>query len=285
MDEFQDDNRKTGFKWAVWRVMVVLCVLVLVGSAGGLGFTLWNRAKEARTFDELAALSMETEADAGGAGDADAADGQETGVNGAEKAKTIVKNSPRAAKLHGMNEDCAAWLQIPDSPMDYPVMHTPEDQQYYIRRDFYGRNSVSGTPFMGDRCDVDSDSIIVYGHNMKNGTMFGSLDLYDDKAYWEEHPVIHFATLEEDREYEVVAAFRTRIYLDDEPGFRYYQYVGDLDEALFDEFMAQVNRVKIYDTGVDVAYGDKLLILSTCSYHTDEGRYVVVGRYREDTEQ
>lgn len=274
MDEFQEDNKRTGFKWALWRTLVVLCTLVLVVSAGGLAMTLWGRTKEANTFKELAELSMETEA----AAESQAAE-LETEME--EGKLPAVKNSPRARKLHEMNEDCVAWIQIPDSPMDYPVMHTPEDQQYYIRRDFYEKNSVSGTPFMGDQCDVDSDSVIVYGHNMKNGTMFGSLDLYDDKEYWSKHPVIHFATLEEDRDYEVVAAFRTRIYGEQEQGFRYYQYVGDLEEEEFQEFLDQIDQVKIYDTGVDVKYGDQLLILSTCSYHTTEGRYVVVGRYRK----
>ena len=85
--------------------------------------------------------------------------------------------------LKEKNPDFAGWLRIPDTKIDYPVMHTPDDMQYYIRRDFYGESSVSGTPFIGDFCSTDSGSMIIYAHNMKNGTLFGELDEYESEDY------------------------------------------------------------------------------------------------------
>lgn len=79
------------------------------------------------------------------------------------------------APLFAQNSDCVGWLCIPDTVVDYPVMHTPENPQKYLRRNFYGEYSQSGTPFLDSRCGMDSDNLIIYGHNMRNDTMFGSL--------------------------------------------------------------------------------------------------------------
>ena len=96
--------------------------------------------------------------------------------------------------LFAQNSDCNGWLCIPDTQLSYPVMHTPDNPQKYLRRSFYGEYSQSGVPFLDWRCDLQSDHLIVYGHNMKNGTMFSSLRNYTDPAFCAEHPVIEFQT-------------------------------------------------------------------------------------------
>ena len=113
---------------------------------------------------------------------------------------------------------------------------------------------------------------------MKNKSMFGTLPDYADQGYWETHKTIRFDTLFEHGEYAVIAAFYSRIYGEGEQGFRYYQYTDLTDPAVFAEYMEQVKAAALYDTGFSAEYGDELITLSTCSYHTASGRFVVVAK-------
>ena len=157
-------------------------------------------------------------------------------------------------------------------------MHTPEDSEKYLRKDFYGAYSINGVPFLDGRCSLESANLIIYGHNMKHGTMFGELDRYARDSYWREHPVIRLSTVDEDREYEIFAAFQTRLLYEGEEVFAYYAYTGDLSQEEYEEFVEQAKAMTPYDTGITPEYGEQLVMLSTCSYHTENGRFVVVGR-------
>lgn len=92
------------------------------------------------------------------------------------------------------NSECIGWLCIPDTAVNYPVMHTPRNPQKYLRTNFYGEYSQSGVPFLDYRCSLDSGNLLIYGHNMKNGTMFGELKNYTDSSFCAEHPAIEFQT-------------------------------------------------------------------------------------------
>ena len=113
---------------------------------------------------------------------------------------------------------------------------------------------------------------------MKNGTMFKTLVLYEKEKYWKEHPQIMFTTLYEERTYEVIAAFFDRVYYSYEDVFKFYRFIDAEDEAQFADAIANYKEKALYDTGVTAEYGDKLLTLVTCSYHTNNGRFVVVAR-------
>lgn len=181
--------------------------------------------------------------------------------------------------LWRQNNDLAGWMYIEGTKLDYPVMYTPEDPEYYLHRGFSKRYAASGCLFIGPGSAPDMSHVIVYGHHMKNGAMFGSLDRYKKAEYFREHPVIHFDSLTEERTYEVLGAFYSRVYTDaDEGVFRYYQYTDLSREEDFSAYVRQVKAASLYDTGVEAAFGDKLLTLSTCSYHTENGRFVVVAR-------
>lgn len=117
-------------------------------------------------------------------------------------------NRERFAALLERNSDFVGWLSIEGTAVNYPVMCTPDDPEYYLKRDFDGNRSNSGVPFFGEGCDTESDNIIIYGHNMKNGTMFSSLTNYADESYYEEHPTISFDTPDGDGTYEIIAVFR-----------------------------------------------------------------------------
>ena len=186
---------------------------------------------------------------------------------------------PQYAPLYELNPDFFGWLTIEGADIDYPVMYTPDRPEYYLERAFDGSFSYSGVPFIDEKCPAEGNFYLIYGHHMQNKTMFGHLPQYADPGFYEEHPVICFDTLYEEREYQVIAAFYSRIYNKEEAGvFRYYEYTDLTDETVFNEYIEQVRAAAIYDTGFSAEYGDELLTLSTCNYHTADGRFVVVAK-------
>lgn len=185
---------------------------------------------------------------------------------------------PQYAQLYEQNADLFGWLCISDTAIDYPVMHTPDDPEKYLHTNFQGAYSYPGVPFIDAACMADSDNLLIYGHNMPNGSMFRGLIKYEQKNYWESHPTITFNTLYEQQEYEVLAAFYDRVYYKTETCFKFYQFIDATDETDFDNAIAQFKEKALYDTGVEAKYGDKLITLVTCAYHTDNGRFVVVAR-------
>lgn len=160
-------------------------------------------------------------------------------------------------------------------------MYTPDEPEKYIHKDINGIETDNGLPFIDTRCnlDPDSDNIIIYGHNMKDGSMFASIINYQDKSYYEKHPIIRFDTPDEVREYQVMAVFYDRVYYTDESvPFKFYDFIDADDEADYDYAVEQLLKKSVYDTGVRAKYGDKLLTLVTCAYHTENGRFVVVAK-------
>ncbi len=186
--------------------------------------------------------------------------------------------------LYEQNSDFVGWLNIDNTGIDYPVMCTPDDPEYYLRRAFDGSSSQSGTPFIGKDSTIDSDMFIIYGHNMKNDTMFGTLDSYAKKAFWQENPLVSFTTVTEERKYEVFAALTTRILYQGETGYCYYEQAGDLTEDDFEALIRWLTDNAIYDTGITPEYGEQIIILSTCSYHEDNGRFIIAARRIDSTE-
>lgn len=182
------------------------------------------------------------------------------------------------------NSDLAAWLIIEGTEVNYPVMYTPDTPEYYLRKAFDGSYALSGSLFIGADCFPDRTNIIIYGHNMNDGSMFGNLDSYADEDYAKEHQEIIYDLIQPDGSYErltfeVMAAFYSRIYsVDEENVFRYY-YSTDLSNPdAFQYYIEEVMSSSLCDLGVTAEYGDRLLTLSTCSYHTEDGRFVVVAR-------
>ena len=188
---------------------------------------------------------------------------------------------PQYASLYEQNPDFFGWIEIEGTAVNYPVMHTPEDPEFYLHRAFDGTSAYSGVPFLGATCFMDCGNYIVYGHNMKNGTMFATVPRYKDEEFWKEHPSIRFDTLYDSGTYDILAAFYSQAYSVNAQGvFRYYQYTDLQNEETFNEYLEQVKTAALYDTGIDAAFGDQLLTLSTCEYHATDGRFVIVARKR-----
>lgn len=185
---------------------------------------------------------------------------------------------PQYQALWQQNPDLYGWIKIDNGMVDYPVMHTPENPEKYLRLGFDGHSSWSGSIFLDARCSAESDNLLVHGHNMKNQTMFGSLLNYQDIAYWRAHPTIRFDTLFEERTYEILAVFFDRVYDKEETCFKYYDFIDAEDAASFDAAIRAYQEKSLYDTAVSAQYGDHLLTLSTCAYHIKDGRFVVVAK-------
>ena len=182
-------------------------------------------------------------------------------------------------KLYRRNHDIFGWITIEGTKVDLPVMYTPRDPEYYLHKSFNKTYAYSGVPFMDAACFPGCGNYIIYGHHMKNGTMFAAIVGYAKESYWEEHPLIYFDTLYEMGTYEIVAAFYSRVFQPEETDvFRYFWYTDLRDPEVFDEYIAQVREGALYDTGVEVEYGDQLITLSTCEYTVKDNRFVVVAR-------
>ncbi|MBO5055382.1 MAG: class B sortase [Lachnospiraceae bacterium] len=183
------------------------------------------------------------------------------------------------ADLYEKNSHMAGWLSIEGMNIDYPVMQC-ENDDYYLHHDFYGNEDKYGCLYVRKIADVNTPgtNFIIYGHNMKDGSMFGDLDLYRNADFYLEHPLISFDTLYEERTYEIMAVFLSRVYYSDEEVFKYYQFYQADTQEEFDRFYENVKKLSLYDTGVTAEFGDTFLTLSTCAYHVKDGRLAVVAK-------
>lgn len=181
--------------------------------------------------------------------------------------------------LYNSNKTLIGWLNIADTIIDYPVMQT-EDNEFYLSHNSNLEEDRNGALFLDFHCDIKNPgtNFIIYGHNMKSGKMFGSLDRYEDYAYYEKHKEIRFDTLYEEGIYEIMYVFRSHVYKQDEVAFKYYQFFDANSEEEFQSYMKEMEALSLYDTGVEAAYGDHLLTLSTCDYEEQDGRFVVVAK-------
>lgn len=238
--------------------IIILLIAVFVVSAFMLGRNIIRGRVEQSAFDDLKTIVENAKTAAGDA-------------NNAEPGEIL----PQYVELSELNGDFAGWISVAGTRIDYPVMCVPDDPNYYLRRAFDGSSAVSGTPFLGADCTVDSDCVIIHGHNMKNDTMFGTLDYYRDKSFCKDNPVIRFDTLYEEREYKIFAAVQCEVVAYGKDGFKYYECGGDLSDEQYDELVQWLLDNSFYDMGLRPDKSQQILILSTCSYQNSEGRFIV----------
>ena len=263
-------------------VVIVALVIVFVVSAFMVGKYFADSKKQADEFDKLAGMvTKPTEAADPGISDpesGEAASSQETikimGPNDMNELGII----PEYYEVYRLNGDMAGWIRIENTKVNYPVMHTPDNPNYYLKRNFNGEASEWGSIYIREECDINkpSDNITIYGHNMNDGSMFGALRQYDSKKFYEDHKLIYFDTLKEYHVYEIFSVFKTSA--NENEGFRYHQMVDAANEQEFNEFVSTCKKLAFYDTGITPKYGDKLICLSTCEYTLDNGRLVVAAR-------
>jgi sortase B len=235
----------------IFVLLVIICVAVLAVSLyKGLVIYIPQKQEQHR-FNELRQIASQQQ---------EASDAQ-SGANG-------------FADLIALNGDFRGWLKIDGTDIDYPVVKASgKNQEYYLHRDFDKNYSFSGTPFIGSGCDENSDAFIIYAHNMKSDTMFGRLDDYADSEWALKHKDIVFETSEERRVYRVFAVFQTKIGAENE--YKYYEDVGNFSDSEYAEITGRLKAKSKTDLGESPTEKTQLLMLSTCSYHTENGRFVV----------
>ena len=209
------------------------------------------------------------------------------GVSSPDDEKTETSSTPETipelssydkyVDVYNSNNDFIGWIYIDGTKINYPVMQTPQNKDFYLKHAFDKSYSEYGVPYMQENCKPGlSDNCIIYGHHMQDGSMFADLCKYESEDFYKEHKTIHFDTLAGFGEYEIVCVFKTVAYSAD--GFKYYHFVDAADAAEFNSFLSACQSLALYDTGVSAEYGDKLITLSTCEYSRSNGRMVIVAK-------
>ncbi len=263
----------------LWTIFACLCVSLLLLSIGMILKVYIYGEQEQAAFDELKANVTEVSGEMNETGRAAPFQQVESEeVHGILLQQAHDRQYTDYYAIYKQNPDFAAWLIIPNTKIDYPVMYTPQEPEYYLHRAFDGSSSQSGTPFIGESGTLDSDFFIIYGHNMKNDTMFGTLDSYVYSEFQTENPSFVLTTITEQRRYEVFAAVETRVLYQEESGYRPFFKAGTLTDAEHLELITWLKENALYDIDVTPAYGEQILLLVTCSYHTENGRFLVAAR-------
>lgn len=264
-------SRRSG--WGRARlVLLALFVLTFLGSAAYLGNYYWKSHQSRTLYDSLASIAEKGVSSESKTDSPDLPKGYPSGY------------LPRFADLWEQNPDIRGWLKIEDTPVDYPVVQA-KDNEYYLRRDFERKSNDHGVPFLDYEAELNpaSANLIIYGHNMKDGQIFGELMNYKDPEYLADHPVIEFDSVYREGKYKIIGVFLASTEKDHGPVFEYEKFVNGGEEVT-ESFLEQVRLRTMVDTGVDVTPQDELLCLSTCSYEYWEARFVVVARRVRDGE-
>ena len=182
--------------------------------------------------------------------------------------------------LKAINDDVVGWLELEAIPsISYPIAQG-EDNEYYLHRTIKKTYNFAGSVFIDstNASDFSDCNTIIYGHNMKNGSIFGTLQYYLDKSYYEKHKTMSFDTLYKRYDYQIVAVGLSKITDESADTFKYYDFLNAASEKEFDNFKEKIKSLEVYDTGVKMKYGDKLITLSTCNSVEKNGRLFVIAK-------
>ena len=257
------------------KTVLVLITFALVIAVAGSGFWLVHYFIDSReqkeTYETLAEEfvleSMPTPEST------TPAENSSPTENSSEPAESVslTTATPRhdLAALASENSDCVGWLTIPDTGIDYPVMHTPNDPEHYLRRDFYGNSASGGTPFLDGRnlAEAENQNLILYGHNMMDGSMFKPLISYLEPSFRETHQEIYLELSEKQYRYKVLAVVETSTTSP------FYTFTSLADPTAASDFRATLLK----ETNLDVVHqADGYLTLSTCNNGGGDSRVLVI---------
>ncbi len=270
-----------------FKIALIVYGIAVISFITYEGIVYYQDQMDLRNLDSLSSLVESVQSDAKTEETSSVKPTTQTDAIEPTHADVIKTVLPEYSELYKQNPDLAGWLKIPGTKLNYPVMYTPDQGDYYLYKDFSGQNSKHGLPFIDRRSQMDprSTNILIHGHNMKDGTMFATLTRYQSQSFFENNPYIEFDTIYERGRYEVVSAFMTQIYPDDSSEFMYYQFIEASTESEFNEYVQNSIDLSLYDSGVIPEFGDELLTLSTCSYHVGDGRMVILARKIDEAKQ
>ena len=252
------------------KLIVALASVVAVVSFGYFGVYYYFSARTSMSYNELAELK----------GSDALSDNQPKNEFSLHKTGIQLPDVLDEYKtLYEKNKKLIGWLKIDDTNIDYPVMQT-SDNEYYLTHNYNQEYDKNGSLFLDCDCSIypRSTNLIIYGHHMKSGNMFGNLQQYAKESYGKKHDTIQFDSIYEKATYQVMYVFRSQVYNEDDLVFKYYQFINANSEEEFNSYMEEMAAMSLYDTGVTANYGDSLLTLSTCDSSQTDGRFVVVAK-------
>ncbi len=191
---------------------------------------------------------------------------------------------PEYADALATNAQLFGWIECDGMGISLPVTRPEGQDDFYLHHDFYGDASDDGCLFVDSPCSIypRNRCIVIYGHNMRSGAMFGNIDYYADPSFLKSHSTVRFDTIYEEGEYEAFCTLRTRLLSEDEEGFRYYRFYDYENKDQYKEFKDFIKSELIAGTTDAMEYGDHFLLLSSCEYSQENGRLVVVCRQKTD---
>ncbi len=246
---------------------LLLDIIVICGVM--IGSELLSRQKEKEDFDQLAQMVTVTSTPTPAPSDAPAASALPES-SAVPQPDTSEEPQRDISELFAMNEDFVGWLCIPETDINYPVMHTMDDPEKYLRRNFQGEYSESGVPFLDFRCSLDSDNLIIYGHNMMNGTMFAGLRGYVQEDFCKEHSTIEFQTKDGCAEYQIFAVAQVKSNDD------WYKFVNADAAEDFNSAVGKITSKALFAINSPPEYRQQILTLSTCYDSARNGRLLVL---------
>lgn len=282
------------FKKLLIRILIIVAVGILVFSIIKM-ISLQSETEQVNNMYQ--ALSEQTQVPtdisiSGNAEDADGAEGPNTTQasdgtedSGIAQVADTPEDSPsltllpRYADLVAQNGDMVGWISITDTRIDYPVMTCADDTEFYLSHDFYKNADRHGVPFIDSSyCDIcSSDNLIIYGHNMHDGTMFADLNKYTDAEFCESHPYITFNTIYAEYTYQIIMVFK--IEESDTSKFPYHTITQfDQSSVTVNDYIARAKYYSIWYDEQKISDDDKLLTLSTCEYTLTNGRLVIIAK-------
>lgn len=253
------------------RKIIVMCAsIIAAASFAYFGIYYFNSAKTSMSYDQLAELK---------GSDALVSNQEKNPFSIHKEAIQLPDVLDEYKTLYEKNKKLIGWLKIDDTNIDYPVMQT-DDNEYYLDHNFNQERDNNGSLFLDCDCNIypRSTNLIIYGHHMKSGNMFGNLQQYAKESYGKSHSLIQFDSIYEKATYQVMYVFRSQVYNEDDLVFKYYQFINANSEEEFDSYMKEMAAMSLYDTEVTASYGDSLLTLSTCDNSQTDGRFVVVAK-------
>lgn len=266
------------------KTVLVLITFALVIAVAGSGFWLVHYfidSREQRQTYETLAEEFVLESTLTPESNTPAENSSPT-ENSSEPAESVslTTATPRhdLAALAAENPDCVGWLTIPDTGIDYPVMHTPDDPEHYLRRDFYGEPASAGTPFLDGRnlAEAENQNLILYGHNMMDGSMFKPLMNYLEPNFRETHKDIFLEIDGRQYHYEVLAVVETSVKS------TLYTFTDLSDPAEESDFRAALLK----ETELEVVHqASGYLTLSTCNNGGGNSRVLVIAALAGEVSQ
>ena len=262
-------NKKRKKKLDARQTVMLLCIIIAIGSFSYLAFYNYQASHSSEQVDNLNKVKEKS-------------DGEfvlhKAAVVTLDEADTpdILEEYADVLRL---NQKLIGWIKIDGTKVDYPVMQT-SNNDYYLDHNFDQEEDKNGSIFLDKDCSIwpRSQNLLIYGHNMKSGKMFGTLKNYKDESFYKDHPVIQFDTIYEKGTYEIMYVFSEVVHEEAEVTFKYYQFINANSEDEYNSYMKDMADMSLYDTGVTSVYGDALITLSTCDYTQGAERFVIVAK-------